>query len=559
MRSNSLLLTSAAIFTLIGCGGSKGGTEAAGSVSKENVKAASLTAPSPLDTKFTLKDGEPLDITGLLSLMPEDSRPSYESVDFDASLGATVISNLKFVDPADGEEISIERIELFGVDTDAMERVNTTEDAGVDAPFETIFQKVRMFGIAPEGESDGSDLSIGAIEFDRLRIRQGGIDNDADNPAFLFNAFELGGLYIKDLVVDAESLEAEGAANAIKFEVPDFRIVEVGGGKLGALIMNDLEYGLDQSDETIASLTGLLGEQGALIMNSPLRNFLAPGSQRGSMKSFVWRGLDLSGLLEYGLKGERPPYSAKNLVQLGSFEAKETEAYINGELAYKNDVSSMTSTESTWVIPTKLRSSSKGDVYNFAAYVPEEEEAIRKIISDNGLDKVTASSDFAWDWDSEKGSAALSSNIDTDGFANFSMGFDLDGFEIEKIATALDAGDENAVAALGVFNNFSIKLEDEKLLDVIFDIAGLQMGASGADLRQSAPAMVRLSGIQVAQLNPRIPDYVDAFASFLEEGGSIEISADPSSPVPLADLAATGETSPQSLPDVINLAVTHKK
>ena len=36
------------------------------------------------------------------------------------------------------------------------------------------------------------------------------------------------------------------------------------------------------------------------------------------------------------------------------------------------------------------------------------------------------------------------------------------------------------------------------------------MGGSGEDLRVSAPGLIRLSGVQAAQMNPRISSYIDA-------------------------------------------------
>jgi len=555
MQLKTILLAGAAALALGACGGKDGGNNTDAPATKSSAKAASVNSASPIDTKFKFSGGKELDFAGLVASMPEGERPTYDSATFDQSIGATIVTNLQYTDPGDGEGVIIERVELYGLDPEAVDRVKGGE-VSVDAPMETIFEKVRLFGVKPDGGEENANVSIGAVEFDKLRLRPGFDEEKNDeNPAYFFNAFELAGLYVKD--INVEATEAEGPQ--LSFKMPDMRIVGVGGGKLSALIMNDLTYELANSEETIQAMTGLMGEQGALIMNSPLRNFIAPGSQKASMKSFVWRGLDFSGLMEYGLKEEEPPVTAKNLLSLGSLEVNDVESYVNGKLAYKSDKTTLSAEESTWLIPSKIRAESVGDVYNFQAYVPEGEEELMKLVKDNGLDSVKSSSSLAWDWDSKKGAAALKTNMDTSGFADFAMSFSLDGLEIEKIKTAMDAGDEKAIESLALFKGFNLTLKDEKLLDTIFAVAGMQMGQSGADLRASAPAMLRLSGAQVAQMNPRFSDYVDAMATFLSDGGTLEINAQPKSPVPLAAIAQAGEASPQTLPDVIDLNITHKK
>ena len=115
---------------------------------------------------------------------------------------------------------------------------------------------------------------------------------------------------------------------------------------------------------------------------------------------------------------------------------------------------------------------------------------------------------------------------------------------------------ENAFGRNAKLKTFNLKIEDEKALDAIFDLAALQMGGTGDDLRQSAPALIRLSGAQFAQLNPRISDYLDAVANFVSKGGALEVSASPEEPIGAADLETMG-AAPQTLPDVLDLTITH--
>ncbi|MEO0851655.1 MAG: hypothetical protein AAFY04_09635, partial [Pseudomonadota bacterium] len=105
-----------------------------------------------------------------------------------------------------------------------------------------------------------------------------------------------------------------------------------------------------------------------------------------------------------------------------------------------------------------------------------------------------------------------------------------------------------------------LTLTDKNLLAVLYDVAAGQMGAgTGEDLRQSAPALLRVSGSQFTSINPRFGGYLDALAAFLGAGGTLEISAAPDEAVPFAQLGIVSQTNPTTLPDVLNLTVTHKE
>ena len=122
-------------------------------------------------------------------------------------MGATVVTNLRFADANDEEGVVAERAEFYGVDLEAINRINAAEDAPTDAPFETVFEKVRLLNVASEGLEDADDAElevvIGGIEFDKLQIRQGGVesDNGAAEGAQFFNAVTIAGIYFKDIAI----------------------------------------------------------------------------------------------------------------------------------------------------------------------------------------------------------------------------------------------------------------------------------------------------------------------------------------------------------------------
>ncbi len=542
----------------LGACGQKDGADAPQSVTSE--RAASANTASPLDAEFRLKDAAPLDIDALFALMPDDSRPTYGSAVFDDKLGATVVNNLRFADADDGEGVIVERAEFYGVDMDAIERLESAESTDVDAPFETVFQKVRFLNVKSEGFSDEdaeAEITIGGVEFDKFQIRQSGVDGDSigDEGARLFNAVNVAGIYFKDISV---AVAGEDTA-AVSFAAPDLRFVGIGGGKLDAVIANDFEYEMSQTEESLAALRQSMGPQAGILLSGPLSAFIAPENQRVTMKSFDWRDIDFSGLLAFGLRGEEPPLTAKNLIDLGTMNAADMETFIAGKRASVVKEATISAAEFTWLVPSKIRTDSKGAVFDFTAYVPDTEEAVLNILNEHGLDEVKGDGYMEWVWNADSGVADLDYVATMDGLADLSMSLGFAGFDLSKMAAAQEDGDSNVALTHGAFKNFSLNITDEKALDAIFALSALQMGASGDDLRLSAPAMIRLSGAQAAQMNPRISDYVDAVANFVAKGGALEINAKPEEPLAFMSLQATGIAAPQTLPDVLELEVAHKE
>lgn len=557
MTSRKIWLAGAAALALTACGNKDESDAPAVGAAGD---AAKLSAASPLEKKFSLKGAEESDIDELFSMLPVENRPTYENSTFDASLGATVVTGLRFADADDGEGVVFERAEFYGLDQAAIDRIKDAEAVGPDAPFETVFEKVRLLNMSVEGMSDpesGSEMnvSIAGIEFDKLSIRQGGpnANPDGDDAANFFNAINLGGLYFKDIDVDVAADDVQD----IKFSAPDLRIVGVGGGKVGAILANDLSYDVKQGAQVRETMREAMGPQGGILLDGPLGGLIAPDSQRATIETFEWRDLDFSGALAYGVKGEDAPATDRDLIDLGEMKITDMVSFVNDrQLATVGEIS-MPKMEFAWMIPSEFRLDMKDAVTDYTAYIPDTEDPAYAVLADNGLDAIKGEGFAEWNWNPDKGDGQLRYEAVSPGLADFSMGFEMVGATLKEMAALDDAEKEDAFARSAELKSFNLKIDDEKALDAIFDLAALQMGGTGTDLRQSAPALIRLSGAQFAQLNPRISDYLDAVANFVSKGGSIEIAATPEEPIGAADLEAVG--SPQTLPDVLDLTITHSE
>ncbi len=551
-----VILSLVATIALAGCGKKVGAPK-----SPASVAAADLAAASPLDKAYRLKGGAELDIDRLFELAPLYVRPTYEKASFDSKLGATVVTGLKFGDTAGGKGFTAKRAEFYDVDLDRIEKLQSATTAPTDAPLYRVLGKLRLYGVESASEA-GARTTIGAVEIDSLRVRDGGIPKEtpASGLAAFFNAFDVAGVYFKDLKFAAADAAQSDAGAAFVFAAPDLRFVGLGGGRLKALLGRDLDYVIRQSPEAIAAAGRRgLGPAGDILVNGPLRNFIAPENQRTTLKALEWRDISFAGLLAYGLKGARPPITARNLINLGTARLVDAETFIGDKRLSIVPDTTISAIEFTWLAPSKIRAVTRGGLYDFTAYVPDTEKEAIGVLKARGLDRVKGDSDLAFDWNADKGDAALSTGFDSAGFADVDFDVALAGLELKKIEAGRAAGAPQPALDLARLKSLSMVIADEEMLDAFYELSALETGGSAKDVRAAAPAMMRIGQMELARESPRLAGYVEAIADFLEDGGTLEIRAAPQAPVPLSAISAAAPAGPDAIADAINLTVTRKK
>lgn len=523
-----------------------------------SVEAADIDAASPLDRPYRARDGEALDIDRLFEILPLYLRPTYAKSDFDKKTGATVVADLEF----GGEKgFRVKRAEFYGVDLDRIERVKSAENAALDAPMEPVIAKLRLYDIESVDGDEPGGVTIKAAEIDALRIRQGGVPKEsaASGLAAFFNAFDVAGVYFKDVRATGADETRSDTGAAFDFEAADLRLVGVGGGRVDAVVARDVGYIVRQSSSAIAAAGKGLGPAGDVLLNGPLRNFIAPENQRVKAKSLEWRNISFAGLMQYGLKGERPPISARDLIDLGTARLVDTETFFGDKrvsIVPQTDISAM---EFDWFAPSKIRAVTRGGVYDFTGYVPDTEEKAIAELKSRKLDRVKADSDLAFDWSAETGAAVFSTGFDSSGLADLDIDVALDGLELKRIEAARLAGARNAAGELARLERFSFVIADEQMLDAFYALSALQTGGEAKDVRAATPALMRLTQLELKRSNPRVASYIDALADFLEDGGTLEVKAEPETPVPLEALGAAAAGGPDAMAAAVNLTVTRKK
>lgn len=554
-----IVLSMLAAVALAGCGKKQATPSSATSVA-----AADINAASPLDKPYRHKGGKEVDIDRLFEALPLYLRPTYDKAAFDQRTGATVVTNLKFGDVASARGFTARRAEFYGVDIGKIEALQSATEAPLDAPMNLVLGKLRLYDVASAGDGRvAARTKVGAIEIDSLRIREGGIpkSSPASGMAALFNSFDVAGVYFKDVRVEGGAAEKSGdqSGAAFDFEADDMRLVGVGGGNLKALLGRDLDYLIRQSPDAIAAAGKGLGPMAEVLIGGPLRNFIAPENQRTKLKSLEWRDISFSGLMGYGLKGEKPPISARNLINLGTMRMTDAETFVGEKRVSIVPDTTVSAMEFAWLAPSKIRAVSRGGLYDFTGYVPDTEKEAIAVLKARKLDKVKGDSDFAYDWNPDRGGAVASAGFDSVGFADFDFDLALEGLELKKIEAAREAGAPQPAADLAKLKLLSITIADEEMLNAFYELSALQTGGTAKDVRAATPAMMRLSKIELQRESPRLASYVEAVAEFLEDGGTLEIRAEPETPVPLSAIVAAGRGGPDAISASINLTVTRTK
>ncbi len=561
-----LAASAATVLALAGCTKQDDGTKSSDddvqvTISDSKKLDLDLDGKSPLDKPFKLSGAEPLDVDGFITLLADEDDSSdfqYASSSFDSKSGATILQGVSTTDE-DGT-MTIGRLELYGVNDTYIQALKA---GNISDTKDEIFRKVRMFDLefVGAGDSDGSGtMTIGALEVDGLSF--GGVNEDElegmeDGAEFatIMKAFDLGGIYLKDL--NLQGMESEGTG--ISATVADMRYGGFSGGNVGSMLFKNLDYTITQSTEAKAKLIAEADPQLAALLSGPLGNIVMPANQQASIESISWDGMSFAGMLPYLESGEQPPLDAKNLLSFGKIEAKNSEVFVNGKKASTTGYSALDPIEFAWLVPTRIRSYSKDTKMDLTAYVPDDQPEMMSLFQDNGLNNLTGDGEVLWTYDEKKGDAELDYDVDLTGFANIDLNFKASNAVLETLHTAASNGDDGAAFQEIAINGFNLRIDDEKLLDLAFGVAAMQTGQDAVQLRASAPLMINMGGAQFAQMNPAFPGYLNALSSWISSGGSLEISVDPDAPVSFADLAAQGQTAPESLPDVLKLSVTHSE
>ncbi len=577
-----------------------------------------LTAEALLVEPYARANAQPFDVAAYFGALPGWLRTSYDGARFDPATGAMVVENL-FIAFADAPDygLRVDRADIWGGDAQALAAVLAGE---ADSPA-ALFDRLAFAGVTSEGlqwENGAQSLAVSfdKLVFDGLEARSFALaPREAGAIGTQEDAAAAGLIDIaRTLAGASKSYALDGAA----YSGMSLRLNESQGAEIFMTVAEGFVRGYEggRTDyERVAGFTmttrapagaGLvevaqrIGRQAReprpedkilqpwmreeidKALQNPIAFIAANAGGLTSVREIDLievRGADLSGALEWLTAWRLPPVTETDLIDLGALSFVGSREIWNGREIVSVARTEIPSADFYWLIPSNFEQIDEGFRFSVLDAVDmmadqfgvgdtadtgaAELAELREALVSLGLDTVTGDGYGKWSWDGETG------GLDTKGAYSFTDLFDT-GAGLRLAGPSLvqwDAliregalGDE--IARRISFAGFDFNLRDEQLLDKAFAFAAGRMGATGegaaADLRQSAPAMLRLGGSEANGVNPRIAGYIDALATFLAEGGSLEVTAAPAEPVSFATIQETGENAPKTLPDVLNIVVTHE-
>lgn len=546
----ALMLGATASLALVACGGDKDDDGATVEASaSEMAKGA-----SPLDKPFKLADAEPFDVETYLTAM--EGKVEYGSVEFDDSLGATVITDLRPV--GEGKDITVGRIELYGINEDA---ITTLQGGGGFEDMTELFRKIRVYDVSgslpaegimdAEGNRMNGSISIEAMELNAVKVMGGGegaeMEPGPDN-------VEFGGMALKGMTF---AMPFGGDGEGIDMTVPDLRVMGYANGEFGGFYAKNLAYSIEQTEEMVQEQLGAMGSEASAILQIPiLRNMIFPRRQDVKFGEISWDGLTFTNLIPYLKNDETPPVTETDLIRIGGLEMLNQEMKVNGKLAAKVGRTTMDPIDFYHFMPKKVRVVSVDSVGDMTAYVGDENPEIAEILKNNGLDKVKGESEMLYTFDPKSGDVKLDLDGEAQGLYGMSLNFAMADFDYDAIISGAEDGTSQQALMGAALKGLKLEIEDEKLLDTGFAIAGAITEQDPATLRQNVIGILSIGALQGGQFSPRIPQYATALSTFVGEGGTLTIEAAPEEPVTVGGIAAAGQANPAGLLETLNVTVS---
>ncbi|MEP4766679.1 MAG: hypothetical protein ABJY83_02155 [Roseibium sp.] len=188
----------------------------------------------------------------------------------------------------------------------------------------------------------------------------------------------------------------------------------------------------------------------------------------------------------------------------------------------------------------------------------EAEEA--KSLSALGYETLTVNIAGSGNWDPEAATLVVPDlKIDGQDVASLSLSLALGGLT-RDVVNKLDASQDNPEEAMSLLqgimvSNIKIRLDDASVTGRILDQeaknAGVDTPQYIAGLTGSLPLMLGM--LQNKELETKV---IEAVTQYLNEPGSLEITATPSAPVPMAQIMGTAMIAPQMIPQILSLGIT---
>jgi hypothetical protein len=563
----------------------------------------SLTADDLLVAPYTYTAGEPFDVDSFLDAFPDWLATSYSAARFDASLGAMVIDDVKLRFAGAAETgFHADRAVVWGANIGAMNAVfgGTANNATKTGLFDRIMlEGVRSEGMQWASAAESASISVDKLVIDGLSARsynlapKAGVEEESKflrKFAAMLGSFAYDGAAYSNFSLKlsnnrGEKVDvniAEAFARGYNGGAMEFQ----SASGITAFVQEasaDLPVEISDKRETKKAegpYAKIMNRPPSEAMNEILRHPTAmlAAAAGGSATSYEidyteTRNADISGALLWLSRWELPPITETNLIDLGAQTMLGYRESWDGELIQSVDRMETPAADFYWLVPSDYRVAYSGYTQEigkmfgvmrnrmppgFSTESAPQFEQVLTVVNALGLERLAGDGDFSWRWNGGTGDVVVSTSSDLVELMTNELGFSFGGPTLAEWDVMARNDTPVAAAAQDIsLKAFNFGLGDHGILDRAFAYAAEQQGTTGPEMRQSMSALARLSGAQAGAANPRIPSYANAVADFIGGGGRIDIVAAPTAPVDVMTLQMTGQSAPETIPDLLNLSITH--
>ncbi|PQA87942.1 hypothetical protein [Hyphococcus luteus] len=568
-----------------------------------------LTAEDLLSAPYAQTDGEPFDVDAMFAVLPDWVSVSHNGARFDAGLGAMVIDDLAIaLASAPDARLVADRAVMWGGDPAAADAVFSGAASLED--MSALFDRLSIEGLHSQGlqwenGTENASLSIGKLVIDGLAARSYALEPKEGaaesagvlrHMAAVMGAFAYDGAAYSDFSFRLNNNRGDNVAfmldeafargyraGAVDYESVRGVYASVEAGEAAPLVEVSGEEEKARGKNPYEKILNTPPAEAAADMIRHPAEFLTAAAGAGVTEyeiDFVeTRGVDISGGLAWLAQWALPPITETELLDFGAQTMTGYRESWNGAPVYTVDRIDVAAADFYWLVPAAYDVAYEGVNYDFNVMVaqmrdgmgpgfateaaPQFDKLIETLTA-LGVDRLTADMGMAWSWNGETGDTALSLYGDAEGVSAGDVGLQLGGPSLARWEAMAQADTPLPEAAKEIsLKGLQHSLADKGILDRLFAYAAVENGAdpedpeAGPALRQSVAAMVRLTGAQAGEQNARIPAYAEAVAKFIESGGALSLVAAPEDPVDFASLQAASQAAPQTLPDVLNVTLTH--
>ncbi len=312
--------------------------------------------------------------------------------------------------------------------------------------------------------------------------------------------------------------------------------------------------------------------------------------QSGEVAYQTITGFQSSKLMEWFARGEMPSADEKDIFSLGEMEAWGFNTNINDKPYFGAKYLSLDMSDWTWFVPTDISLEIDDGLFGLEGYFDfftntlassgefegEEAEIFDAVISvmrNNGLSEFKFDGKFDLNWNPDTGATILDSAGLTQGISAETTTFNAVLPTYDQFKNAFRQENESVrtqILGEAFENNFSFSeltynIEDLGFLEKLFSAAveigqylpedtdGVDMlrNSTPESLRRSASGFVRIAAFGAAEEFPPAVNWLNAFADFVLEGGTFNISSKPDKPLTMKDFNKLDTVSNQDAADLL--------